>query len=364
MKKYGSIILFLLFSLPVFTQEIPNGIYLLANEESRSFYPRCDSVFVKDARDRKITLLNMPGAFFDEQDFYRAEYVLARSLNGKNNAWCFEFSFVERGTVKQNELVERGAVLFFVFVFNEKAIASGKLFRKGDGPYIHLEAACNYDEIRIPFILWEERLHANFDKQWNPITRDSLYYYTNDRLAENRYFKNGDRTEDRKWYFNGKVKEMRFDSAGFMCWRQYNLSGKMMHFEYRKGYSKREDCYEYWVSDDGKVTYKDSCYSAGKIRFEMQCYFDSTGNPERKIVIRYLDYLPGEADELNNPMIYFESEYKNGMLVAEKESFWTSTESGGENTGTWNYYENGKLLKTEQYPNWKTLYRKAGGTLK
>lgn len=353
-------IFFLFFISQLAAQEIPNGIYLRSNPDSRSFYPACDSVFVTDVHDHKIGLLQMPGPFFGEKDIYYAEYTLAPALRAKRDVWCFEFSLVKRGTVKQNELMERGAVLPFVFVFNEKAIAFGKLFQKGDGPFIHLEAACNYGEVRIPFITWSDRLKANFDKQWSPLTRDSVYYYTNGKPAEDHFFKNGDRTEIRRWYYNGKLKEVYFDSSGFMCQREYFPSGRLEKFERRKG-SKREDWYAFRLSEEGKTQFKDSCYSVNKISYEVQCYYDSTGTITTKIFIRYLDYLPGQIDEGNNPMVYTESEYKNGSLIAEKESFWASTLSGGENSGTWKYYENEKLVKTEKYPDWKTLYRKAGG---
>src|ERR1041385_2291840 len=185
----GSIFL-LLFISQLSAQEIPNGIYLLSSPESRSFYPASDSVSVTDVHDRKITLLSMPGAFFREKDIYYSNYTLAFN-HGKRNVWCFEFSLVESGNVKRNELIERGAVLPFVFVFNEKAIAFGRLFQKGDGPFLHLGAMCNYGEIEIPFTVWGKGLHANFDKQWNPLTRDSVYYYTNGKPAEDHYYRNG-----------------------------------------------------------------------------------------------------------------------------------------------------------------------------
>jgi hypothetical protein len=123
-RNRSVIIIFLLFFIShLAAQEIPNGIYLLSTAESRSFYPAKDSVVVTDAHDHKITLLVMPGPFFGEKDIYYSDYTLAFNEHNKNDYWCFEFSLVERGNVKRNELIERGAVLPFVFVFNEKAIA-------------------------------------------------------------------------------------------------------------------------------------------------------------------------------------------------------------------------------------------------
>jgi hypothetical protein len=357
------IIFFLFFISSLAAQEIPNGIYLLSSPESRSFYPGKDSVVVTDAHDHKITLLVMPGPFFGEKDIYYSDYTLAFNEHNKNDYWCFEFSLVERGNVKRNELIERGAVLPFVFVFNEKAIAFGKLFQKGDGPFLHLGAMCNYGEIEIPFQVWSKNLHANFDKQWNPLTRDSVYYYTNGKPAEDHFFRNGDHTENREWYYNGKIKEVHFDSAGLSCSREYFPSGRLEKSEWRKGNSKREDWYIFRLSEEGKIQFKDSCYSVNKISFEEKCYYDSAGILTGKEFIRYLDYLPGEVDEMNNPMVVGEQEYEKGLLKEERESFWTSTESGGENSGTWKYYENGKLLKTEKYPDWKVFYKKAGGKI-
>ena len=362
-RKFHPLIFFLFFTLQIPAQEIPNGIYLLSSAESRSFYPTKDSAYITDMHDHKITLLNMPGPFFGEKDFYRAEYTLALTLNAGQNAWCFEFSLVESGNVKRNELIERDAVLPFVFVFNEKEIASGKLFQKGSGSFIHLAATCSYGEIQNEFQSWAKSLYANFDKQWNPLTRDSVYYYTNGKPAEDHFFKNGNRIEVREWYYSGQLKEMRYDSAGFICRREYDSWGKLEHFECRKGFSKREDWYELRFSGNGKISYKDSCYGQEKNRFELQWSYDSTGTLTMKSLTRYLDFLPGDADELNNPMLIDEHQYKNGVLISEGESFWTSTESGGENCGTWKYYENGKLVKTEKFPGWKTFYRKAGGKI-
>jgi hypothetical protein len=363
MKKYGSIILFLLFSLPVFTQEIPNGIYLLANEESRSFYPRCDSVFVTDAHDHKISLLVMPGPFFGEKDMYRAEYVLAHWYNGKQDAWCFEFSLVERGNVKLGELIERDAAPLFVFVFNEKAIASGKLLQKG-GVFLHLAATCNYGEIKIPFTIWSDRLHANFDKQWNPLTRDSAYYYTNGRLAEDRFFKNGDRTEDREWFYNGRVKKTAYDSADFHCSITYDAKGNLQTYDRRNGFGRRDDHYAKWYFPNGILRHVDSCYTIGKKTHELDYWYDTTGALTEKNRTEYLDYLSGEEGEFNNPMVVRTQQYENGKLVKEFEMYTSCGECEWEYTGMQKYYENGKLVKTEQNPDWKTLYRKVGGTLK
>ncbi len=361
MKRFFASAVFLLSSVCAYAT-LPNGIYLVADSVSEKIFGNRATAEVNDAYGKLVRVKDLPGPAFGDTDLGSVVYDYRMFYkNGKPYVpYAFIFTARHRGEYRVMELMEKKAPFTFVLLIDGVSVASGPFFYDKTAIILTLESFCSYATVQASVTAWDRHLRAHSD--WMKDTTfcgENVLRYISGLPARQDLYWNGEHLTGREWYPDGKLKTS-FDripgTPSYAYEREYDPGGNLISWRCRSYPSPYEYYYSRYYAADGTLLYVDSSYTSGGTSYSIEYGYDSTGALSYRLKKKYLDPLPDEnnfGSETNWPQLIEERAYENGKLVSSGQSYSACDICETYEAGTWSYYKNGKVIRTETFEDWR-----------